>query len=233
MNRAPRFALLILIFLCVISLAVILATALFSGRGGEDASGGEGVYSPPPSDADDGGQTADLTPYEPQPSAMLTPSPDDASSGASPSDAGFPDGTAVTFKASGSENTLVASVDANRFRHRQNGAEAFFDSTFENDRVYIEFCYFADKSADISAPGFLDVYVDHIDFNDRGVESVGRTGLSGRSVAATDGVNTFEAWLIDENQGGMLAIVMSYSDDSQAAALRAIFNSLALADGAR
>jgi hypothetical protein len=146
----------------------------------------------------------------------------------SPQDTPDANGERVSFRAPGSEKTFTAIVDAERFRYMQNGTDAFFDTTAGNDRVFIEFCYFADKTAEVSVPSFLSDYVDHTDFNEKGLESIGNTGLSGYSIFATDGANSFEAWLIDENQGGMLAVVMSYSNEEQAAAQRAIFDSLAL-----
>ncbi|MDR1588614.1 MAG: hypothetical protein LBS51_00270 [Oscillospiraceae bacterium] len=223
MSRTSRIALLCLCFLCIIALAVILATALFSGRGGTDADGGvtgggapsESVSQPPDS-SEGGGSPSGAPSATPTPTPSPTPSTTED------------DGERVSFRAPGSENTLTAIIDTDRFRYTQNGTDAFFDSTVENDRVYIEFCYFAEKSAAVSAPSFLGDYVEHTDFNDRGMENIGGTGLSGYSVFASDGVNSFEAWLIDENQGGMLAIVMSYPDEAHADALRAIFNSLKL-----
>jgi hypothetical protein len=228
MSRMSRIALLVLIFLCIIALIVIFATALFSG--GSDKDGGDtgtASASPPGASTSDGDTDGAVTPSQVA-SPSVTPSPTETpeeTSSAPPND-----GPRTTFRAPGSENTLSAVVDTEMFRHSQsNSADAFFDVAVENDRVYIEFCYFPDKSAEVNAPGFLNDYIEFADHNDRGRESIGATGLSGYSVEATDGVNTFEAWLIDENQGGALTIVMSYSTAPQRAALHAIFDSLALA----
>jgi hypothetical protein len=227
MIKISRVLLLIVIFLSVISLVVIFATALFSGGGGEpDATA---TMSP-------GGEESDApatgAPSAPPPTGTLSPQLTDTpmptgTGGGTP--AALPEGGRIAFKAPGSEKTFLASIDGERFRRVQENAEAFFDATAENNSVFIEFCYFPDMITDASAPGFLDIYSDSAPTSDRGKEDIGATTLSGRAIEASDGAKTFEAWLIDENQGGALAIVMSYSTDTQRAALYAIFDSLTLA----
>ncbi|MDR2665086.1 MAG: hypothetical protein LBC21_02265 [Oscillospiraceae bacterium] len=225
MVKISRVLLLIVIFLSVISLIAIFATALFSG--------GEGEHEPAATAPSVGGEShapqADA-PTAPVETGAPTPTPA-APAGTGGDAAGtLPAGGRIAFKALGSEKTFLALIDEERFRRVQEGAEAFFDTTAENNRVFIEFCYFPDMVTQVSAPRFLSDYVGSATPDDRGEESIGQTGLNGRALEATDGENTFEAWLIDENQGGALAIVMSYSTQSQRAALREIFDSLALVE---
>jgi hypothetical protein len=227
MVKISRVLLLIVIFLSIVSLIAIFATALFSGGGD-----GSGTTAPATSGSEKINAPETGAPSSPQPSGtpspQLTDTPMPTGTGSGASDP-LPVGGRIAFKAPGSENTFFASVDGEQFRRVQEGAEAFFDATVENNSVFIEFCYFPEMITEASAPRFLDVYSGSAPTVDRGEESIGATGLSGRAIEASDGTKTFEAWLLDENQGGALAIVMSYSTTSQRDALYAIFDSLALA----
>jgi hypothetical protein len=231
LNRAARISLLALIFVSAISLVTVLVTALFTRSQRDPEPSG----APPVTTG-----TSDVTPPDGRPPAQSPPSesasspPGETASPppASPSAPVVTDGM-IVFRPPGSENVLAASVDETRFRREQGegGSEAFFDMSDGFDRSYIEFCYFSDLSAGIGAPSFLNRYIDPVDIvdaNDAGSERVGATGLEGRAVSATNGTATYEAWLIDERQGGALAIVMCYYDSGQRDALHAILGSLAI-----
>ena len=122
------------------------------------------------------------------------------------------------------------NVDEAVFSHEEQELGDYFSGKdSDTGTFFIEICFLEGHDAAATAPGFLDNYIEYIEFENSGLDTIGTSKVIGEAISATDGARTVEAWLIDID-GGVIAVIAGYSTLQQQAAAYQSLGSIRLTD---
>ncbi|MDR1329066.1 MAG: hypothetical protein LBK23_05660 [Oscillospiraceae bacterium] len=136
------------------------------------------------------------------------------------------EGDRFTIEAPYGRERLSITVDtAGYTREEMEDGDLYYAKSDESRSVFIEIIFVGD-SLSARKPSFLDAYLPgFINWEDLGEVLVASSAVVSEGITVTDGVSTFDAWLI-EVDNGFFAVVAGYQTLEQGGELYRMLNTL-------
>jgi hypothetical protein len=136
------------------------------------------------------------------------------------------DGDRFTIEAPYGRERLSMTVDtAGYTREEMEDGDLYYAKSDESRSVFIEIIFVGD-SLSARKPSFLDAYLPgFISMTELGEVLVSSSSVVGEGITVTDGASTFDAWLI-EVENGFFAVVAGYQTLEQGGELYRMLNTL-------